>query len=67
MRLTLKADGTANWQGLGNKPATRTQAVTPSTAWTSDSRTFTTKRRGVLVSALNLSTDEIAPMSRSPI
>lgn len=68
VRLTLKADGTANWQGIaGNKPAdpnARTRHLTIDGVDLKDSRiTFTDEgaSRRIAISALNLSTDEIAP------
>ena len=68
VHLVLRADGTANWQGIvGDEPANPaepTRRLTISGVDLRDSRvTFVDEgaSRRIVVSALNLSTDEIAP------
>jgi len=68
VRLTRKADGTANWQGIaGDEPAdpnAKTRHLTIDGVDLKDSRlTFTDEgaSRRIAITALNLSTDEIAP------
>jgi len=68
VRLTLKADGTANWQGIaGNEPAdpdAKSRHLTIEGVDLQDSRlTFTDEgaARRIAITAFNLSTDEIAP------
>ena len=68
VHLVLKADGTANWQGIAGDepadPAAPTRRLTISGVDLRDSRvTFVDEGapRRIVVSALNLSTDEIDP------